>query len=104
MRGSAIVSGVKAWRSILLSSSAAETRIEQTTHAVERFRRPAEPAVGQYRRGDAGVGRPAGMQPLGPGSVGKTFGDAGGLAGGNADGVLQLLRRQAHDLARRDGG
>ena len=65
--------------------------VKQPVHALEHRARPEETAARQQRRADAGLRRPAGMQPLGPGALGEIFDDAGGEAAGDAERVDDLL-------------
>ena len=69
--------------------------VKQSVHAFEHRARAEEAATREQRRADAGLRRPAGMQPLGPGALGEIFDDAGGEAAGDAERVDNLLGVQA---------
>jgi hypothetical protein len=68
-------------------------------HTFEHRARPYEPLPRQQRRANAGLRRPAGMQPLGPGALGEIFDDAARHAAGDAECVDDLLRIEAERRA-----
>ena len=68
------------------------------------LRAPVKPGLRQNRREDAGVGRLAGLHPLGQGAVEDALAVAGGVAVGDAESGQHLFRCQPEQLARRRSG
>src|ERR1043166_6140265 len=66
-------------------------RLIEIVRALEDRGRAAKAAAREQRRDDAGVRRPAGMEPLGPSAVGEIFDNARALAAADAEGVHPLL-------------
>src|SRR5258708_39183375 len=53
--------------------------------------RAGEACLGEERCADAGLGRPAGMETLGPAAIREIFDDPRGEAAGDADGMGDAL-------------
>src|SRR5439155_17018813 len=81
--------------------AAGEGAIEAVLALEDRLR-PREAGAREQRRDDARVGRPAGVEPLGPRAVGQVLDDAAGLAPADAEGVHELALRQSVEV-RGDG-
>src|SRR5439155_19081777 len=74
-----------------------EGAIESVLTLEDRLR-PGETGAREQGRDDAGVGRPAGVEPLGPGAIGQVLDDATGLAPAHPEGVNELVLRRSVEL------
>src|SRR3546814_4119479 len=73
--------------------------LEEAVGAFEDRARREESGAREERRPVARLRRPAGMQPLGPGTVGQVLDDAGGGRGGRSEehtSELQSLMRNSY--------
>ena len=59
--------------------------MEQSVHTLEHRPRTDESSPRQQGGADAGLRRPAGMQPLGPGAFGQVFDDPAGHTAGDTE-------------------
>ena len=66
--------------------------------------RPREPRAGELRREETAVGRPARMEPLGPGAVGEELEEATRHAAGEAHGLGGARRRETAQPGGDGGG
>src|SRR5262249_28755968 len=65
---------------------------------------PGEPGLREQRGHDAGVGRPARVQALGPRAVGEILDDPRGLAPADPERAHELVLREPVELGGRRGG
>src|SRR5947208_7123856 len=77
--------------------AAREGAIESVLTLEDRLR-PREAGAREQGRDDAGVGRPAGVEPLGPCAIGQVLDDATGLAPAHPEGVNELVLRRSVEL------
>src|SRR5258708_35908993 len=78
--------------------------VEETVRPLEDRARPTKALAGEQRGTQARLRRPAGMQPLRPGSVREIFDDAARHAAGDAERVDELRRVEAKRRAARSRG
>src|SRR3989441_874291 len=77
--------------------AAREGAIESVLTLEDRLR-PREAGAREQGRDDAGVGRPAGVEALGPCAIGQVLDDATGLAPAHPEGVNELVLRRSVEL------
>src|SRR3546814_1639659 len=75
------------------SSDVCSSDLEEAVGAFEDRARREESGAREERRPVARLRRPAGMQPLGPGTVGQVLDDAGGGRGGDAKAMASCCAR-----------